>query len=78
MEGRCGFSEGFPEGKSEGWNGARDPRRRRGAKPHSIPKTFPKEIPRKTNLSEDGARCPEVCELGGNQEIPTKDHFTVS
>ena len=25
MEGRCGFSEGFPEGKSEGWNGARDP-----------------------------------------------------
>ena len=21
MEGRYGFSEGFPEGKSEGWNG---------------------------------------------------------
>ena len=49
MEGRCGFSKGFPEGKSEGWNGARDPCRRHGAKPHSIQRTFPREIPRKTH-----------------------------
>ena len=56
MEGRYGFSEGFPEGKSEGWNGR--PKacppiggrgRGRSKACHSIKTTFPREIPRKTH-----------------------------
>ena len=54
MEGRYGFSEGFPEGKSEGWNGRPKacPPAGGGDRPsacHSIITTFPREIPRKTH-----------------------------
>ena len=44
MEGRCGFSEGFPEGKTEGWNGQGPMQKEWGEAPFH-PEDFPEGNP---------------------------------